>query len=89
MKRMIDNKEFDALKSKVDELEDVATKVEANPTLEGTEASLTGLQVGDTKYAVSEGTAVEANPELTGGESSLTSIQIGTTKYKVVEKEYL
>ena len=28
------------------------TTVVANPTLAGTEASLTGLQVGDTKYAV-------------------------------------
>lgn len=88
MKRMIDNKEYDALKSKVDDLENVATKVEANPELEGTEASLTGLQVGDTKYVVSEGTVVNANPELVGGESSLTSIQIGDTKYKVIEKEY-
>lgn len=29
------------------------TTVEANPTLAGTESALTGLQVGDTKYAVS------------------------------------
>ena len=29
-----------------------ATKVVANPTLAGTESSLTGLQVGDTKYSV-------------------------------------
>lgn len=28
------------------------SEVVANPTLEGTEANLTGLQVGDTKYAV-------------------------------------
>lgn len=31
---------------------DVGTKVVANPTLAGTEAALTGLQVGDDKYAV-------------------------------------
>ena len=29
-----------------------ATKVTANPTLAGTEADLTGLQVGNTKYAI-------------------------------------
>ena len=31
------------------------TEVIANPTLAGTEADLTGLQVGDTKYAVPQG----------------------------------
>lgn len=31
------------------------TEVVANPTLAGTEANLTGLQVGDTKYAVPQG----------------------------------
>lgn len=31
------------------------TNVVANPTLVGTETSLTGLQVGDTKYKVSQG----------------------------------
>lgn len=31
------------------------TEVAANPTLAGTEADLTGLQVGDTKYKVPEG----------------------------------
>ena len=33
----------------------VGTNVAANPTLAGTEANLTGLQVGDTKYKVPEG----------------------------------
>ena len=88
MKRMIDNKEFDIYKNYVDELKNIATKVEANPTLEGTEASLTGLQVGDTKYAVPQGTSVEANPLLVGGETSLASIQIGNTKYVVGKKLY-
>ncbi len=48
MKRMIDNKEFEALKNK-------ATKVIANPTLEGNESTLEGLQVGDTKYKAGGG----------------------------------
>lgn len=34
------------------------TTVAANPTLAGTEADLTGLQVGDTKYKVPEGGGV-------------------------------
>lgn len=34
---------------------EVAETVIANPTLVGTEANLTGLQVGDTKYAVLQG----------------------------------
>ena len=33
----------------------VGTTVIANPELSGTEADLTGLQVGDTKYAVPQG----------------------------------
>lgn len=36
-----------------------ATKVEANPTLAGTEAALEGLQVGDTKYKVTEIPTIE------------------------------
>lgn len=35
------------------------TTVVANPTLAGTEADLTGLQVGDTKYAVPQGGGIE------------------------------
>lgn len=38
----------------VGKIED-ATKVTANPTLAGTEADLTGLQVGDTKFKVGGG----------------------------------
>ena len=58
-------------------------KVSANPTLAGTEADLTGLQVGDTKYKIPEGTEVIANPTLSGTEADLEGIQIDGTKYKV------
>lgn len=57
-------------------------QVEANPTLAGTEASLTGLQVGDTKYKVEQPTTIVANPD-PAGETELTGLQIGDTKYKV------
>ena len=40
----------------VSELPEAGTEVEANPVLAGTEAALTGLKVGDTKYAISGGT---------------------------------
>lgn len=59
------------------------TSVVANPTLAGTEDSLTGIQIGETKYAVDSGTSVVANPTLAGTEDSLTGIQIGETKYSV------
>ena len=52
----------------------------ANPTLAGTEEKLTGLQVGETKYAVSE---VIANPELAGTESKLNGLEVNGTKYSV------
>ena len=57
-------------------------QVEANPTLAGTEAELTGLQVGDTKYKVPQGTQVVANPD-PAGTTELTGLQIGDTKYKI------
>ena len=41
------------------------TNVVANPTLAGTESALTGLQVGDTKYAVESGMT---NPMTTQGD---------------------
>ena len=69
--------------------EDIATKIEnstkvtANPTLAGTEAELTGLEVGDTKYKVPTPTTVVANPELAGTESDLEGLQVGETKYKI------
>ena len=60
------------------------TEVVANPTLAGTEADLTGIQVGETKYKVpNPGTTVVANPTLAGTESDLVGLQVGDTKYKV------
>ena len=59
------------------------TTVVANPTLAGTESSLSGLQVGDTKYKVDQPIEVVANPTLAGTESDLTGLQVGNTKYKV------
>lgn len=66
-----------------DVLDLIEGQVEANPTLAGTEASLTGLQIGDTKYAVPQGTTVVANPTLAGTEADLEGLQVGDTKYKV------
>ena len=61
------------------------TVVVANPTLAGTEADLTGLQVGSTKYKVEQPINVVANPTLAGTESQLTGLEVGTTKYKIPE----
>lgn len=63
--------------------ESIDEVVEANPALAGTEADLTGLKVGDTKYKVPTGTNVEANPTLAGTESDLEGLEVGETKYKV------
>ena len=63
--------------------ESIDEVVEANPALAGTEADLTGLKVGDTKYKVPTGTNVEANPTLEGTESDLEGLKVGATKYKV------
>lgn len=54
-----------------------------NPELSGDEPALTGLQVGDDKFAVPQGTEVVANPTLAGTESDLTGLQVGETKYTV------
>lgn len=67
--------------------DETGSTVVANPTLAGTEADLTGLEVNGTKYAVPSGggggTTVVANPTLVGTEDSLTGLQVGNTKYKV------
>lgn len=47
------------------ELGNAGTNVVANPTLAGTESALTGLQVGDTKYAVPVGYEVHTYAENT------------------------
>ena len=47
MKRMVDEKD----RKKLSELNQVV----ANPTLAGTEDNLQGLQIGDIKYKISEG----------------------------------
>lgn len=62
-----------------------ATTVVANPTLEGTEPDLTGLEVDGTKYAVPQGggSTVVANPELSGDEPDLTGLEVEGNKYKV------
>ena len=54
-----------------------------NPELSGDEPALTGLQVGDDKFAVPQGTEVVANPTLAGTESDLTGLQVGETKYAI------
>lgn len=61
----------------------VYSQVAANPTLAGTEADLTGLEVDGTKYAVPQPTNVVANPTLAGTEAALAGLEVGNTKYKV------
>ena len=68
---------------------DNGTEVVANPTLAGTEAALSGLQVGTDKYAVPTPTEVVANPTLAGTEAALTGLQVGDTKYKGITPTYL
>lgn len=53
--------------------------VAANPTLEGTESELTGIEIGGTKYKVPE---VIANPTLEGTEDDLTGLEVNGVKYK-------
>ena len=62
-----------------------ASSVTANPTLGGSEANLTGLEVSGTKYKVPTGTTVNANPTLAGTEASLAGLEVNGTKYKVPE----
>lgn len=59
------------------------SEVVANPTLAGTEAALTGLEVDGTKYKVNQPIAVEGNPSGAVGGSALTGLKIGDTVYKV------
>ena len=66
-----------------DAQEYIEGQVVANPELAGTEAGLTGLEVGGTKYKVEQPINVEANPTLAGTEAELEGIEIGDTKYKI------
>lgn len=59
------------------------TEVIANPTLAGTEAALTGLEVDGTKYKVNQPIDVEGNPAGVGGGSALTGLKIDNTVFKV------
>ena len=72
------------LETYIEENSTDGSEVVANPTLEGTEAELTAIQVDGTKYKVPTGTQVSANPASNNG-SELTGVQIGDTKYKVGE----
>lgn len=77
--------EIDAAVEKTGDL----SKVEANPTLAGTEAALTGLEVGDTKYKVEQPINVVANPTLAGTEAALEGLQVGDTKYKAGAPDFI
>ena len=66
-----------------DAKEYIEGQVVANPELAGTEAGLTSLEVGGTKYKVEQPINVVANPTLAGTEDNLTGLQVGDTKYKV------
>lgn len=71
------------LRSELYDIRGGGSEVVANPTLEGTESNLEGLEVDGEKYKIPEGTVVEANPTLAGTEDALTGLQVGNTKYKV------
>lgn len=73
--------------AKNDEVKDFMEEgsVKANPTLAGTEALITGIEVDGTKY---KNVIVEANPTLAGTESELTGIEIDNTKYKLTKTKY-
>lgn len=58
-------------------------QIKVNPTLAGTEPNLTGLQMGDDKYANPEGTIVVANPTVSQDDATLTSLKIDDTNYKL------
>ena len=64
------------------------TEVIPNPELSGDEPALTGLQVGDNKFAVPQGTEVVANPASTGEESELARLQVGERVYKIPGSEH-
>ena len=69
--------EIDAAVEKAGDL----SKVEANPTLAGTESALEGLQVGETKYKVGGGISIVDFPAFPGtiGMGILTFISSATT----------
>ena len=62
----------------IDVMEEGSVKV--NPTLAGTEALITGIEVEGTKY---KNVAVEANPTLAGTEADLTGLEVNGTKYAI------
>ena len=62
----------DFLKEEIGE----GTTVIANPTLAGTEANLTGLQVGNTKYKVPQGGAIEIVDVVSEGSGTVTQEQL-------------
>ena len=72
---LLSNSAVDFLKEKIGE---GGTTVVANPTLSGTEANLTGLQVGDTKYAVPQG----------GGGAGIEFVDIEGKSGEFTQQEY-
>lgn len=86
MKRMIDNKEFEALKNDVKDVEAHTTDyVITSVVVE--ENKVLGSQVKDVEndvtYNLPLGSQVEANPELEGTEDALESVRIDGTNYSI------
>ena len=91
MKRMIDNKEYEALKKEVNDINEVVEEhttdyVITNVVLDD-DNNVLGSQVKDVEndvtYNLPLGSQVEANPTLEGTESDLEGIKIDGTKYKI------
>lgn len=82
MKRMVDKKDVvSTVNTAIDEGEIVAgTSVEANPTLEGGESALTGIEIDGTKYAIVS--------ESGGKWVEITGLSFSTTSWQSSEGGY-
>lgn len=73
------------------ELGSAGTNVVANPTLAGTESTLTGLQVGSTKYKVPEGYEVHtytANKTYTSADTDYEQLRDDVTNGRMIRIGY-
>ena len=80
MRRMYSEKELQTISKQIAD-EEIASNVIANPEDAG-ETELSGIQIGDDKYIIPQGTEVIANPD-PAGETALTGLQIGEDKYVI------
>ena len=87
MKRMIDNKDYEALKKEVEVIEGHTSDYVITEVVLDEDNNVLGSKVkdleNDVTYNLLLGSQVEANPTLEGTESDLEGIEIDGTKYKV------